>query len=589
MQFERSTGCGQVNNSFLEQTINLCGWVHRRRDHGGLIFIDLRDRSGLMQLVFNPDFSQETHALAHTLRSEYVICVTGKVVKRDDATVNHELATGAYELQATGLKILNTAKVLPFTMEEAANVDEELRLKYRYLDLRRPEMRQKFALRSMITCAMRAFLDAQGFYEIETPILTKNTPEGAREFLVPSRMHVGSFYAMPQSPQLYKQLLMAGGMERYFQIARCFRDEDLRADRQPEFTQLDMEFSFITESEIQTTIEGMLSSIWERIFQKPLQLPLLRMTYDQAFTDYGSDKPDIRFELKINDITALFKNTELSFLRAVVDKGGSIGSLHVAEHDFTRSELEGWVGKAQKCGAQGLLWIRFAQDGKIESPVSKFLPTDFMEQVKTIIPDLAIGSTLFIVAGQKSVAWPILGKLRLMIADEINLIPENKFSFLWVTDFPLLEYDAQSKRWNAMHHPFTSPQAGWETMEKGDIKARAYDIVLNGVELGGGSIRIHQRDMQQKVFDMLGLSEKEVQDKFGFLLEAQELGFPPHGGIALGLDRFVMLLTGSQSIRDVIAFPKTQRGNDPLMEAPTPVDQDKLREYGIRLVPVQKS
>lgn len=589
MQFERSTGCGQVNNSFLEQTISLCGWVNRRRDHGGLIFIDLRDRSGLMQLVFNPDFSQETHKLAHALRSEYVLCVTGKVVKRDAATINHELATGAYELQVTTLKILNTAKVLPFTMEEAANVDEELRLKYRYLDLRRPEMRQKFALRSTITCAMRSFLDAQGFYEIETPILTKNTPEGAREFLVPSRMHAGSFYAMPQSPQLYKQLLMAGGMERYFQIARCFRDEDLRADRQPEFTQLDMEFSFITESEIQKTIEEMLSFIWEKIYQKPLALPFPRMTYDQAFSEYGCDKPDIRFELKINDVTPLFKNTELSFLRAVVDKGGKVGALHVAGHDFTRSELEGWVAKAQKCGAQGLLWIRFAHDNKIESPVSKFLPADFMDQVRSVIPDVAVGSTLFIVAGQQPVAWPIVGRLRLMIAEELALIPENQYAFLWVTDFPLLEYDAQSKRWNAMHHPFTSPQAGWEAMEKGDIKARAYDVILNGVELGGGSIRIHQREMQQKLFDMLGLTEKEVQDKFGFLLEAQELGFPPHGGIALGLDRFVMLLTQSQSIRDVIAFPKTQRGNDPMMEAPTPVDAEKLREYGIRLVPVQKA
>lgn len=589
MQFERSTGCGQVNNSFLEQTISLCGWVNRRRDHGGLIFIDLRDRSGLMQLVFNPDFSQEAHKSAHALRCEYVLCVTGKVVKRDAATINHELPTGAYELQVTTLKILNTAKTLPFTMEEAANVDEELRLKYRYLDLRRPEMRQKFALRSAITCAMRAFLDAQGFYEIETPILTKNTPEGAREFLVPSRMHAGSFYAMPQSPQLYKQLLMAGGMERYFQIARCFRDEDLRADRQPEFTQLDMEFSFITEIEIQNIIEEMLSFIWQKVYQKPLALPFPRMTFDQAFCEYGCDKPDIRFELKINDITSLFKTTELSFLRAVVDKAGKVGALHVKAHDFTRSELEGWVGKAQKCGAQGLLWIRFAQDNKIESPVSKFLPADFMEQVKTLIHDIAVGSTLFIVAGQQAVAWPILGRLRLMIAEELTLIPANQHAFLWVTDFPLLEYDPQSKRWNAMHHPFTSPQSGWEGMEKGDIKARAYDVILNGVELGGGSIRIHQREMQQKLFDMLGLTEKEVQDKFGFLLEAQELGFPPHGGIALGLDRFVMLLTQSQSIRDVIAFPKTQRGNDPMMEAPTPVDSEKLREYGIRLVPIQKA
>lgn len=587
MHYERTVGCGLVDSTFLAKTITLCGWVHRRRDHGGLIFIDLRDRSGIMQLVINPDFSSSAHQEAQGVRAEYVLSVSGVVVERNQATINTDLATGRYELQVTVLTILNTSKPLPFALDEGVDVDEELRLKYRYLDLRRSAMRHNFALRSMITQTIRSFLDSLGFYEVETPILTKNTPEGAREFLVPSRMHTGSFYALPQSPQLYKQLLMASGFERYFQIARCFRDEDLRADRQPEFTQLDMEFSFVNEKDIQTVIEDMLSSIWEKVFGKPLPRPFNRMTHEQAFLRYGSDKPDVRFDLPIYDVTTSFSGTNLGFLRAVLDKGGKIGALHIKDRDFSRSELEGWVEKAQKCGAQGLLWIRFAHDGKIESPVSKFLSQDFLDDIRSCVSDVNPGSVLFLVAGSYEPAWTILGRLRLMMGNEYNLIPANTFEFLWVTDFPLLEYDAQSKRWNAMHHPFTSPQDGWESMEKGNIKARAYDIVLNGIELGGGSIRIHRRDVQQKVFDMLGLTDQEVEAKFGFLLEAQELGFPPHGGIALGLDRFVMLLTGASSIREVIAFPKTQRGNDPLMDAPTLVESQQLKEYGLRLIKLE--
>lgn len=585
--FKRTTGCGLVNANYLGKTICLSGWVHRRRDHGGLIFIDLRDRSGIMQLVFNPDFSIDAHTQAHSLRSEYVISVCGVVIERSADVINKELPTGRWELQVSQVEILNSSKALPFQLDEAANVDEELRLTYRYLDLRRPEMQRHFAIRHKVIFAMRELLNKHEFYEIETPILTKNTPEGAREFIVPSRLHHGHFYSLPQSPQLYKQLLMASGMEKYFQVARCFRDEDLRADRQPEFTQLDMEMSFINEKDIQDTIEQLLQHVYKTVFQEDIEIPFRRMHYDEAYNTYGCDKPDLRFGLPIHDATGIFANTELSFLREVLDKGGKVGALHVPKHEFSRSELEGWVGKAQKMGAKGLLWMRVREENKIESPVSKFLGEDFFAELQKVFPNIAPGSTVFLVAGPYHKAWETLGRLRLGLGQELNLISE-KNEFLWVTDFPLLEYDEEAKRWNAMHHPFTSPQAGWEALEPGQIKARAYDVVLNGIELGGGSIRIHNREMQQKVFDFLGLTNEQVQQKFGFLLTAQELGFPPHGGIALGIDRLIMLMTKSASIRDVIAFPKTQRGYDLMMNAPTPVDEAQLKEYGIRLSPVKK-
>ena len=586
--FKRTIGCGLVNANYLKKTICLSGWVARRRDHGGLIFIDLRDRSGIMQLVFNPDFSSQAHTIAHSLRAEFVVCVSGEVVERSSEVVNNELPTGRWELQVKEVEILNSCKALPFQLDEAAGVDEELRLTYRYLDLRRPEMQRHFAIRHKVIFAMRELLNKHEFYEIETPILTKNSPEGAREFIVPSRLHHGHFYSLPQSPQLYKQLLMASGMEKYFQVARCFRDEDLRADRQPEFTQLDMEMSFINEKDIQDTIEQLLAHVYKTVFKQDIAIPFRRMHYDEAYNTYGCDKPDLRFGLPIYDSTKLFASTELSFLREVLDKGGKVGGLHVPAHEFSRSELEGWVGKAQKMGAKGLLWMRVKEDNKIESPVSKFLSEDFFAQLQEVFPNIARGSTVFLVAGPYHKAWETLGRLRLALGQDLNLISPDKNEFLWVTDFPLLEYDEEGKRWNAMHHPFTSPQAGWENLEPGTIKARAYDVVLNGIELGGGSIRIHNREMQQKVFDFLGLTNEQVQQKFGFLLTAQELGFPPHGGIALGIDRLVMLMTKSASIRDVIAFPKTQRGYDLMMDAPTPVDESQLKEYGIRLAPVKK-
>ena len=585
---QRTIGCGLVTSDFLSKPVCLVGWVHRRRDHGGLIFIDLRDRSGFMQLVFNPDFSKEAHALAHQLRSEYVIAVCGTVVERTPETRNEDLPTGRFELQVDKLEVLNKAKALPFILDEAEHVDEELRLKYRYLDLRRPAMRKKFALRNNVMFAMREFYHNDGFYEIETPILTKNTPEGAREFLVPSRMHEGSFYALPQSPQLYKQLLMASGIEKYYQIARCFRDEDLRAERQPEFTQLDVEMSFVDEQQVQDITEKMLAYVYKKALGKNIALPFARMSYNEAFSQYGTDKPDLRFNVKIQDCTSLFEQTELKFMRAVLDKGGKIGALHIEGHQFSRSDLDKWVTRAQDLGAKGLVYIDIKGPDKFDSPIAKFLPKDFFKQIQEIFPTIVRGSVVFLVAGQYKDAWEVLGRLRIEIGNILKMMPQDKDAFVWITDFPLFEYDAQTKQWNAVHHPFTSPQEGWEKLERGEIKARAYDIVLNGVELGGGSIRIHQSEVQRKVFEILGLDADKMQEKFGFLLEAQDLGFPPHGGIALGLDRLIMLMTRSPSIREVIAFPKTQRGNDPLMESPTPVDEKRLREYGLRLLPSKK-
>lgn len=584
--FKRTTSCGLINEKFLNQTVNLSGWVNRRRDHGNLIFIDLRDRSGLVQLVFNPEFSQDAHKLAHNLRSEDVISIEGVVIKRADGTTNKDLSTGMVEIQIKSLEIINkVTKNLPFNLEEAAKVEEELRLKYRYLDLRREEVRKKFELRNQIIFAMREVLHSQEFYEVETPILTKNTMEGAREFIVPSRIHPGSFYALPQSPQLYKQILMAGGFEKYYQIARCFRDEDLRADRQPEFTQLDIEMSFINEQDIQLVIEKLLSHILKKVFNINLELPIPRMKFHQAFDEYGVDKPDLRFDLKIKDCSVLFKNSEIKFLKSVLDQNGKIGGILVNQKVFTRSELDSLVEKALNFGAKGLLWIRFNDEGKPESPVAKFLPEDFLNLIQNIYPNAKKTDTLFLIAGQYEEAWTLLGRLRLQLGNDLNLININELNFLWVVDFPMFEYDKEDKRWAARHHPFTSPQDGWQDQEPGEIKARAYDIVLNGVELGGGSIRIYKKDVQEKILQMLGIDKELAYKMFGFLLDAQEMGFPPHGGIALGIDRFVMLLTNSESIREVIAFPKTARGYDPMMEAPTPVEEKKLKDYGLMFTP----
>lgn len=584
-RFERTVFCGMVNESFLGKEITLAGWVNKRRDLGKLIFIDLRDRSGLMQLVFNPEISPKAHDSASSLRSEYVVSVKGIVAQRAPGMANTDMATGKYELHVNELTILNRSKTLPFNLDDLAHVDEELRFKYRYLDLRNPLHQSRFALRNKVTFLMREFLQAKGFYEIETPILTKNTPEGAREFIVPSRNHKAHFYALPQSPQLYKQLLMASGMERYFQVARCFRDEDLRADRQPEFTQLDIEMSFVKEGDLQDLIEQLLKHIWKHVFNIDLATPFPRMSYDDAFNFYGSDKPDLRFALKIGDCSSLFQETQVKFLKSVLDINGKIGALCIPDHAFSRSELDTWSERATKLGVKGLVWVRFTEDGKPESPIAKFLPESFLKECHHVFPEITTKSTLFIIAGPYKQTWTALGRLRLEIAQTLGMIPTSQYHFSWVVDFPLLEYNEETKSFDATHHPFTSPQEGWENLPPEHIKARAYDVVLNGIELGGGSIRIHDAAVQDKVFDLIGLSKENAQSKFGFLLEAQEYGFPPHGGIALGLDRFIMLMCGAQSIRDVIAFPKTTSGYDPLMDSPVTVPAEQLKDYGLCLLP----
>jgi aspartyl-tRNA synthetase len=580
--FGRSVYCGHINKNLLNKEIFLAGWVHRRRDHGGIIFIDLRDRTGIMQIVIDPQKLGEKQT--HSLRVEYVISVRGVVVERSQETINEKLPTGHFELHVDSLSIVNPSDPLPFQLDEAYKVDEELRLKYRYLDLRRESMHNNIKLRHKVVFAIRQYLDSQEFYEIETPILSKSTPEGARDFLVPSRMQPGTFYALPQSPQIYKQLLMASGMDKYFQIARCFRDEDLRANRQPEFSQLDIEMSFVQESDIQNITEGVIATIWRKALNHELEIPFPCIKFDEAFSRFGTDKPDMRFGLEIKDISTLFAETELSFLKNVLAKEGKIGCLLVQEKQFSRSQLDQWVSRTIKeFGAKGLLYVRFNEDGSTDSPVSKFLPDDFFTQAREYFPPITPTSTMFIVAGKYQSAWETLGKLRLALGKSLDLIDKKIFSFLWVTHFPLLEWSKEDKRWQAKHHPFTHPEKEWESRESpGQISSRAYDLVCNGEELGGGSIRIHDADMQKKMFALLGITEQHTQEKFGFLLQAQKLGFPPHGGIALGLDRIIMILGKTNSIRDVIAFPKTQSGAGLMMETPAKVESKQLKELHLK-------
>ncbi len=593
---KRSVFCGQINHSYLDKEVVLAGWVNRRRDLGGLIFVDLRDRSGLMQLVFDPELSPDATAKAHDIRSEYVIAVRGTVIKRQGA-INSKISTGEFELKVSDVQVFNESQTLPFQLD-GTNVSEDLRLKYRYLDLRRPAMQNYLKMRHDIVYAMRDYLNRSDFYEIETPVLSKSTPEGARDFLVPCRIQPGTFYALPQSPQLYKQLLIVGGLERYFQIARCFRDEALRANRQPEFTQLDIEMSFVDEQDIQNLCEGLFKELWKKFFGVDLQLPFPRYTYDEVFSKYGSDKPDTRFGLEINDLSEIFKNLEIAPIKTVLNDGGQIGCLCVPGvgatsegstsessngKKFSRSELDSYVELVTKeLGGKALLWIRWKESGAVDSPLAKQLPENFFELAQKHIPGLTKSDTLFLVAGQFDSAWTILGQLRLVLGKNLNLINKNDFNLFWVVDFPMFEWSEEDNRWMAKHHPFTSPQQGWENMEIGKVKARAYDLVCNGEELGGGSIRIHDPKVQSKIFEMIGITPEQAKERFGFLLEAQTFGYPPDGGIAFGIDRLVMMFAGTDSIRDVIAFPKTQKGTCLMMETPSTVDQAQLDELHIK-------
>jgi aspartyl-tRNA synthetase len=555
--------------------------VHRRRDHGGLIFVDLRDRSGIVQLVFHPESAGDAHALAERLRAEYVVSAAGTVVRREEGNVNPNLATGEIELDVREAEILAESATPPFPVDEDGPVDETLRLRHRVLDLRRAGMRDAMLLRHTVVRAMRDYLSTHDFVEIETPILTRSTPEGARDFLVPSRMSPGDFYALPQSPQLFKQLLMMAGYERYFQIARCFRDEDLRADRQPEFTQLDLEMSFVEEDDVIGVIEGVMGRVFEEAGFAVATPPWPRISYDEAMLRYGSDRPDTRFGLELRDLGDALEGTEFKVFASVLAGGGVVRGLNAGAREVPRSELDALTEHVRRFGAGGLVWAFVLEDGSWRSPTAKFL-TDEQRAAVTQALGGRPGDLLLLVADREQVAATALGELRLELARRFGLLPEGRHDALWVVDFPMFEWNDAEARWDALHHPFTAPTGSFE--DPGALRSRAYDIVLDGWEIGGGSVRINRPEVQQQVFTALGISEEEADARFGFLLQALRYGAPPHGGIALGIDRLVALLAGRDSIRDVMAFPKTASGSDPLTGAPAAVDARQLAELGIRVV-----
>lgn len=584
---KRTTYCGLVTEDLLGQRVTLKGWVHNRRDLGGLIFVDLRDREGYVQIVFNPDFSKEALEIAESIRSEYVIEVEGTVTKRDPETVNPKIKTGNVEVQVDHINIINKAQTPPFSInDENQQVDENIRLKYRYLDLRRQELAQTIKMRHQITRSVREFLDGDGFLDIETPVLTKSTPEGARDYLVPSRVHEGQFYALPQSPQLFKQLLMISGFDKYYQIVKCFRDEDLRADRQPEFTQVDVEMSFVDQEDVMEMGEALLKKVVKDVKGVELTDQFPRMTYAEAMARFGSDKPDTRFDMELKDVSELGRTMDFKVFKDTVEKGGEVKALAAkgAADKYTRKDMDALTEFVNIYGAKGLAWVKVVEDG-FSGPIARFFEDKDVEKVKELT-GAEPGDLVMFVADKPNVVAQSLGALRVKLAHELGLIDKDKLNFLWVTDWPLLEYDEDEKRYVAAHHPFTSPKD--EDLDKLDsapekAQAKAYDIVLNGYELGGGSIRIHNADIQSKMFEVLGFTKEQAQEQFGFLLDAFKFGAPPHGGIALGLDRFVMLLAGRNNLRDTIAFPKTASAVSLMTQAPSEVSDKQLEELSLRI------